>query len=61
MTRLTAACRGRGIQYSRFIHWLKRAEVWLNRKMLSEVAVADPQGFDVIVELAKKLGQEQAE
>lgn len=60
VTRLTAACRERGINYSRFIHWLKRAEVGLNRKMLAEVAVADPRGFDVIMKLAKTAEKETA-
>jgi large subunit ribosomal protein L20 len=60
VTRLTAACRERGISYSRFIHWLKRAEVAVNRKMLSEVAVADPRGFDVIMKLAKAAEKEAA-
>lgn len=51
--RITAACRARDISYSRFINGLKLANVDLNRKMLSEVAIKDPAGFDVIVELAK--------
>ena len=51
--RLNAACRERGIRYSQFISGCKKANVTLNRKMLSEIAVADPAGFDVIVEAAK--------
>ena len=54
ITRLTAACRSRGIMYSRFIHGLQAAGVALNRKMLSEVAIHDPKGFDAIVEIAKE-------
>ena len=53
ITRLTAACRNRGISYSRFINSLKLACVALNRKMLSEIAIADAEAFDKIVELAK--------
>ncbi len=53
VTRLTAACRARGIQYSRFIFGLKAASIIINRKMLSEVAIHDPAGFDAIVEIAK--------
>jgi large subunit ribosomal protein L20 len=53
ITRLTGACRSRGVSYSRFINGLKLAFVGLNRKMLSEVAIADPEAFDMIVELAK--------
>ncbi len=53
ITRLTAACRMRGMPYSRFICGLQAAGVALNRKMLSEVAIADPAAFDAMVELAK--------
>jgi large subunit ribosomal protein L20 len=53
ITRLTAACRSRGISYSRFMHGLKQACIGLNRKMLSELAIADPQAFDRVVELAR--------
>ena len=51
--RLSAACRQRGIRYSRFINGCKRADIQLNRKMLSEIAIADPAGFDAIVDAAK--------
>ncbi|MDY6912929.1 MAG: 50S ribosomal protein L20 [Planctomycetota bacterium] len=54
ITRITAACRQRGIQYSRFIHALSKAGITLNRKMLSEIAIADPAAFDAVVELAMK-------
>lgn len=53
VTRLTAACRARGIAYSRFIFGLKAASIIINRKMLSEVAIHDPAAFDAIAELAK--------
>lgn len=53
ITRLSAACRQRDIRYSRFIDGCKKAKIQLNRKMLSEIAVADPAGFDAIVEAAK--------
>lgn len=53
ITRLTAACRERGIQYSRFIHGLHAAEISLNRKMLSELAIHEPQIFDEIVDAVK--------
>ncbi len=53
ITRLNAACRQRGIRYSQFINACKKANIGLNRKMLSEIAIADPDGFDVIVEAAK--------
>ncbi len=54
VTRLTAACRERGINYSRFIYGLSAANVELNRKVLSEMAIAAPAEFDTLVELAKK-------
>ena len=53
ITRITAACRERGISYSRFIHALDAAEIGLNRKMLSELAIHNPEVFDEIVEAAK--------
>ena len=53
VTRLSAVCRQRGIRYSQFINGLKKANIALNRKMLSEIAIADPAAFDAIVEAAK--------
>lgn len=53
ITRLSAACRQRGISYSRFIAALRMADITLNRKMLSEIAIHDPAGFDKIVEAAR--------
>ncbi len=53
ITRLTAACRQRGIMYSRLMTALKKANVILNRKMLSEIAIADPVAFDAIVAAVK--------
>lgn len=52
--RITAAVRARGLSYSVFIHGLTKAGVTLNRKMLSEIAIFEPQIFDELVELAKK-------
>lgn len=51
--RLSAACRQRGIIYSHFINGCKKAGIGLNRKMLSELAIAAPAAFDQIVEKAK--------
>ena len=51
--RLNAACRQRGIRYSQFINGCKKADIGLNRKMLSEIAISDPKAFDKIVEAAK--------
>jgi large subunit ribosomal protein L20 len=54
ITRISAACRQRGMNYSTFINGLKKANVELDRKSLSEIAICDPKGFDSIVETAKK-------
>ena len=53
IVRLSAACRNRRIRYSRFIHGCKKANIQLNRKMLSEIAVADPEGFNAILDVVK--------
>ena len=51
--RLSAACEANGMNYNRLIEGLRKAGVALNRKMLSEIAIHDPQGFVKIAELAK--------
>jgi large subunit ribosomal protein L20 len=51
--RLSAACKERNLRYSEFINGCKKAGIALNRKMLSEIAIADSIGFDAIVEKAK--------
>jgi large subunit ribosomal protein L20 len=51
--RLTAACRERGISYSHFIHGLTLANIKLNRKALSELAIVSPAIFDEIMEQVK--------
>jgi len=57
ITRITAACMPHGIRYSQFIHGLKLAECEVNRKMLSELAIHNPEVFTEIVTIAKgKLG-----
>jgi large subunit ribosomal protein L20 len=53
ITRLSAALKQRGLNYNRFIPALIEAGIFLNRKMLSELAISDPATFDSIVELAK--------
>ena len=50
VTRLNAALKQRGVAYNRFIPAAIAAGITLNRKMLSELAIADPQTFDAIVE-----------
>lgn len=53
IVRLSAACRQNDITYSRFINGLAKADVAINRKMLSEIAIHDPDGFTALVEQAK--------
>jgi large subunit ribosomal protein L20 len=52
--RLSAACRMRGLRYSELIHGLQRAQVELDRKVLADIAVVDPETFTKIVDLAKE-------
>ena len=54
IARINAACRPQGINYSTFMNGLKKAGIELNRKMLSEMAIQDPQSFAALVETAKK-------
>ena len=53
ITRISAACRMNGITYSKFISGLKKSGISLNRKMLSEIAIADAEGFAKLVEQVK--------
>ena len=53
--RLNAACKQRGLRYSQFINGCKKANIHLNRKMLSEIAINDPKGFDAIADTVKNI------
>ena len=53
ITRISAAVAPFGLNYSRFMYGLKKAGIEMNRKMLSEVAIADPAAFAKLVETAK--------
>ena len=53
ITRISAACKMNGMNYSTFINGLKKADINLNRKMLSEIAIADPAAFTALTEKAK--------
>ncbi|MBQ9551939.1 MAG: 50S ribosomal protein L20 [Clostridia bacterium] len=53
ITRISAAAKLNGMNYSTLINGLKKADVNLNRKMLSEIAIADPAGFTALCEKAK--------
>ena len=52
ITRISAACKLNGTTYSKFMNGLKKAEININRKMLSEIAIADPKAFTELVEKA---------
>ena len=54
ITRISAACKQNGINYSKFINGLKKSGINLNRKMLSELAITDKEAFTNLVETAKK-------
>ena len=53
IARINAAARMNGLSYSKFMYGLKLANIDLNRKMLSEMAISDPEGFAALVEVAK--------
>ena len=53
ITRISAACKANGMNYSTFINGLKKANINLNRKMLAELAVSDAAAFTALVEQAK--------
>lgn len=54
IARINAAARINGLSYSKFMYGLKLADVQVNRKMLSEMAINDPEGFAALVEVAKE-------
>jgi len=53
ITRISAACKMNGMNYSTFMNGLKKAGITLNRKMLSEIAIADEAAFTALCEQAK--------
>lgn len=53
ITRINAAARANGMSYSKFISGLKKANIEVNRKMLSEMAIHDEEGFAKLVEIVK--------
>jgi large subunit ribosomal protein L20 len=54
IVRINAAARREGLSYSELMHGLKRAEVEVNRKMLADIAVRDPEAFRRFAELARE-------
>ena len=53
IARISAGCKANGMNYSSFMNGLKKAGITLNRKMLSEIAIADPAAFTALTEQAK--------
>ena len=54
IVRISAACRMRGLRYSTFIAGLNKANIEIDRRMLAEMAVADPAAFDAVVAKVKE-------
>ena len=54
ITRINAAARQHGLSYSKLIGQMKKADIQLNRKMLAQMAILDPNGFQKVVELANQ-------
>ncbi|MBR7081120.1 MAG: 50S ribosomal protein L20 [Oscillospiraceae bacterium] len=54
ITRISAGCKANGMNYSRFMHGLKLAGIEMNRKVLSETAIHNPEAFSALCETAKK-------
>ena len=53
IARISAAAKMNGMNYSTFMNGMKKAGIEMNRKMLSEIAIADPAAFTALVEKAK--------
>lgn len=54
IARINAGSRANGMSYSQFIHGLKKADVQLDRKVLADLAVREPEAFSQVVEVAKQ-------
>ena len=54
IARINAGTRANGMSYSQFIHGLKKADVQLDRKVLADLAVREPEAFSRVVEVAKE-------
>ncbi len=54
ITRINAACRQHGMSYSKFMGNLKKSNIEINRKMLSQMAILDPAGFSKVAEMASQ-------
>lgn len=54
ITRISAACKSHGVSYSKFINQLKNQNIMLNRKMLSQLAIFEPQAFEHLTKIAQR-------
>jgi large subunit ribosomal protein L20 len=54
ITRINAACSAFGVPYNLFMNGLKKSNIQLNRKMLSQLAIFEPKAFEKLVEISKK-------
>ena len=54
IARINAACKNNGVSYSKFINNLKTSSIMLNRKMLSQIAIFEPQAFSQLVKMAQR-------
>lgn len=54
IARISAACRNEGLSYSRFMNGLSRANVQMNRKALSNLAIEDAEAFKALIQAAKE-------
>ncbi|MEO1429561.1 MAG: 50S ribosomal protein L20 [Cyanobacteria bacterium J06633_8] len=54
ITRINAACRQHGMSYSKFMGNLKKSNIEINRKMLAQMAILDPDGFSKVAEMASQ-------
>jgi len=59
ITRISAACRARGVTYNRFIEGLRKAGTAVDRKVLADLAVSDPEGFAALIVTATTALQSQ--
>ena len=55
IARINAACRQHGMSYSKFMGNLKKSNIEINRKMLSQMAILDPAGFSKVAEMASQV------
>ena len=61
ITRINAGARENGLSYSRFVEGLRLAGITINRKVLADLAITDPQAFGKLVEAARQASAQMAE